>query len=168
VRVQLETTALGLSARWIQRCIRRKADLNSAGKLQISSRVVQAVASRDLFGAAHVFLLLVATVSWHGNVNANMEASRISRTPEMFEVHRRCPPMLKVRRGMVFFIYFSQIYNLLMRSDHPMMILLYIYIYCALCCVCLYSSSSLWSFNSEGRCHFSLLLTFNGLLNSVT
>jgi hypothetical protein len=53
------------------------------------------------------------------------------------------------------FFYFSQIYNLLhklsnkqiccketlVRSDHPMTILLYIY--CALCCACLYSSSSL-------------------------
>jgi hypothetical protein len=42
------------------------------------------------------------------------------------------------------------------------------YIYCALCCVCLYSSSSLWSFKSEGHCRFSLRLTFNGLLHSVT
>jgi hypothetical protein len=31
-----------------------------------------------------------------------------------------------------------------------------------------YSSSSLWSFKSEGHCRFSLRLTFNRLLNSVT
>jgi hypothetical protein len=68
-------------------------------------------------------------------------------------------------------------------NDHLMMILLYIpcimlcgaiiqwwfsYICCALCCACLYSSPSLWSFKSEGRCRFSLRLTFNGFLNSVT
>jgi hypothetical protein len=38
------------------------------------------------------------------------------------------------------------------------------YIYCALCCVCFYSSSSLWSFKSEGHCRFNLRLTFNGLI----
>jgi hypothetical protein len=52
------------------------------------------------------------------------------------------------------------------RSDHPMMNLLFMY--CALCCACLYSSSSLWPLKSEGNCRFSLRLTFNGLLNSVT
>jgi hypothetical protein len=76
--------------------------------------------------------------------------------------------------GELILFYFSQIYNLLyklsnkqicyketlVRSDHPMMILLYIY--------SLYSSSSLWSFKSEGHCRFSLRLTFNGLLHSVT
>jgi hypothetical protein len=41
-------------------------------------------------------------------------------------------------------------------------------VYCALCCSCLYSSSSLWSFRSEGHCHFGLRLTFSGLLNSIT
>jgi hypothetical protein len=42
------------------------------------------------------------------------------------------------------------------------------YIYCALYCVYLNSSSCLWSFKSEGHCRFSLRLTFNGLLYSVT
>jgi hypothetical protein len=42
------------------------------------------------------------------------------------------------------------------------------YVYCTLCWECVYSSSSLWSFKSEGHCRFSLRLTFNGLLNSVT
>jgi hypothetical protein len=42
------------------------------------------------------------------------------------------------------------------------------YIYCAICCACVYSSSSLWSFKPEGHCRLSLRLTFNGLPNSVT
>jgi hypothetical protein len=42
------------------------------------------------------------------------------------------------------------------------------YIYYTLCCACVYSSSSLWSLKSEGHCRFSLRLTFNGFLNSVT
>jgi hypothetical protein len=31
-----------------------------------------------------------------------------------------------------------------------------------------YSSSFLWPFKSEGHCRFSLRVTFNGFLNSVT
>jgi hypothetical protein len=42
------------------------------------------------------------------------------------------------------------------------------YVYCTFCCVCVYSSSSLWPFKSEGHCRFSLRLTFIGFLNSVT
>jgi hypothetical protein len=38
----------------------------------------------------------------------------------------------------------------------------------ALCCACLYSSSSLWSSKSEAHCRCSLRLTFNRLLHSVT
>jgi hypothetical protein len=80
-----------------------------------------------------------------------------------------------------FCLYFSQIYSLLYNGAISKYVVRkhlcgaiiqwrfsYIYACCALCCACLYSSSSLWSFKSEGHCRFSMLLTFNGLLNSVT
>jgi hypothetical protein len=77
------------------------------------------------------------------------------------------------------FFYFSQIYNLLYNGAISKYVVRkhlsgaiiqwwFSYIYCALCCACVYSSPSLWSFKSEGLCRFSLRLTFNGLLNSVT
>jgi hypothetical protein len=46
----------------------------------------------------------------------------------------------------------------------------YVRVYCTrtLCCACVYFSSSLWFFKSEGHCRFNLRLTFSGLLNSVT
>jgi hypothetical protein len=61
------------------------------------------------------------------------------------------------------FFYFSQIYNLLYKWSISKYVVRkhlcgaiiqwwFSYIYRTLCCACLYSSSSLWSFKSEGHC----------------
>jgi hypothetical protein len=79
-------------------------------------------------------------------------------------------------RNIIFF-YFLQIYNLLYNRPISKYIIRkhlcgaiiqwwFSYVYCTLCCACVYSSSPLSSFTSDGHCRFSLRLTFNGLFNN--
>jgi hypothetical protein len=108
--------------------------------------------------------------------NLDKHKNRVWHLRKSFETDQlyttNCPPRMYIKQ---IFFYFSQIYigaiSKYVVRKHLVGVIIqwwFFYIYCALYCVCLYSSSSLWSFKSEGHCRFSLHLTFNGLLNSVT
>jgi hypothetical protein len=129
------------------------------------------------------FLLLFSSVYEVYSICVN--TSRYT-TLEQAYVECQCNHSLKIRVQQTIhiffiylFIYLLQIYNLFYNRAISKYVIRkhlcgaiiqwwFSYVYCTLCCACVYSSSSLWSFKSEGHCRFSLRLTFNGLLNSVT